>query len=94
MLFVRVSARAARRLPMLWGSLLIMVSMTTTTMVTEAAVKLDGEKKLFRALLDDYEPAVRPRRDPSEAVEIDIDFELNQIKELVRKQVSSLSYYE
>ena len=38
---------------------------------------------LFRDLFRDYVPDVRPRLNPHETITVDIDFELNQIKELV-----------
>jgi hypothetical protein len=44
----------------------------------------DGEKKLFHQLFNHYEPAVRPRRNPLEAVDVDIEFELNHLKALVK----------
>lgn len=41
------------------------------------------EKNLFLELFRDYVPDVRPRLNPHETITVTIDFEVNQIKELV-----------
>ena len=41
------------------------------------------EKMLFLELFRDYVPEVRPRLNPQETITIEIDFQVNQIRELV-----------
>jgi len=44
----------------------------------------DGEKRLHADLLAKYDSQVRPLHDPSHAVIIDLEFDLNHLKRLVR----------
>ena len=43
----------------------------------------DGEKRLHADLLATYDKVVRPLHDPTHAVEIDVEFDLKHLKQLV-----------
>jgi len=44
----------------------------------------DGEKRLRADLMTSYDKQVRPLHDPTHAVEVNIEFDLNHFKKIVR----------